>query len=349
MKALVLIATITAALFFAAGTAAAADLTNSTLPVKQAEKFYILPIEDIKSSKSNSFQLVVFRSIYNFMRIIPSVDVPEDNLMNDLFWLSPVLAKWDRIKQETAPKQVYDADYILYGDYDVKQKDPEKVVIRIGVWSKADNKNVFTKSYETATDIEIFDSIDLILKNVIEDVLKIDYSLGRLDFDIKAGSEKYDIFINNKLIDAADKKDYRKSMSVLGGQTYTINIVRPRDGRIVYSETKTLGAKENFQITYFATGSVIVDPVSYAQRGQKFIYTVDGKQAFENEEFTNMNALSNHNIIVVDDHTNLIYMGSFNVVDGLTSHVTPEEKWGGPLHVKLDLPGLAPCVRIVVA
>jgi hypothetical protein len=55
---------------------------NSSLPVRQASKFYILPIENITSENSNSFQLVVFRSIYNFMRIIPSLDVPDDKVMN---------------------------------------------------------------------------------------------------------------------------------------------------------------------------------------------------------------------------------------------------------------------------
>src|SRR5271157_1238362 len=160
MKNFGLFSLLFASSIFFSGPAWSDTLTNSTLPIKQASKFYILPIEDTKSSKSNSFQLVVFRSIYNFMRIIPSLDVPDDKLMNDLFWLSPVLAKWERVKAETAPKVVYDADYILYGDYDLIQKNPEKVTIKIGVWSKSENKNIFSRSYVTTTDIDIFDSID---------------------------------------------------------------------------------------------------------------------------------------------------------------------------------------------
>jgi hypothetical protein len=306
---------------------------GSANPVKQTVKFYILPIENITSENSNSFQIVVFRSIYNFMRIIPSLEVPDDKLMNDLFFLSPMLERWDRIKPEHAPKEVLEADYILYGGYEIKQKDPEKVIIKIGVWSRADNKNIFQQSYETATDIDIFDSIDLILKNVIENVLKIDYSLARIDFDIKTGSEKYIIYINNQLIDAADKKNYRKSMSVLGGQSYNIRIVRPRDGRVVYDVTKIFGAKETFAVTYFATGSIIVDPVQYASRGDVFAYSIDGKPVYENEFISNMNALTNHNIRVTDQRTNLVYESPFNVLDGETIHVTPAEKWGGPFHL----------------
>jgi hypothetical protein len=37
-------------------------------PVKGMSKFYILPIENIMNSKSNSFQLVIFRSIYDAYR-----------------------------------------------------------------------------------------------------------------------------------------------------------------------------------------------------------------------------------------------------------------------------------------
>ena len=334
MKNLALYSLLFASSIFFSGPAWSDALTNSTLPIKQASKFYILPIEDTKSSKSNSFQLVVFRSIYNFMRIIPSLDVPDDKLMNDLFWLSPVLAKWERIKAETAPKVVYDADYILYGDYDLIQKNPEKVTIKIGVWSKSENKNIFSRSYVTTTDIDIFDSIDMILKNVIEDVLKIDYSLARIDFDVKAGAGKYDIYINNKFIDTANKQDYRKSMSVLGGQSYTISVIRAQDGKTVYNTARVLGPKENFGVTYFATGNVIIDPVSYGISGRKYSYFVDGSPAYENEEFTNMNALSNHTLTVLDQNSNIIYKSPFNVLDGATTHVSPSEKWGGPIHVR---------------
>jgi uncharacterized protein YkuJ len=223
--------------------------TNSVPSIKQASKFYILPIQNITGENSNAFQLVVFRSIYNFMRIIPSIDVPDDKVMNGLFWLTSVLPEWSRVNAEYAPKEVYGADYILYGDYEIKQKSPEKVTIKIGVWSKSENKNIFNKSYVTATDEDVFDSIDLILKNIIEDVLKVNYSLARIDLYIRAGSEKYLIYINNQLIDTVDKKDYKKSLSVLGGQSYTISIARLRDGRTVNACTKTLGAKENLAVT----------------------------------------------------------------------------------------------------
>lgn len=302
--------------------------------VKQASKFYIIPIENIKNSKPNSFQLVVFKSIHSFMRIIPTLDVPDDKLMNDLFWLAPALERWDRISADHAPKEVNAADYILYGDYEIKQKDPEKVVIKIGVWSKAENKNVFTKSYTTGTDIEIFDTIDMILKNVIEGVLKIDYTLAKIDFDIKTGAEKYDIYINNKHIDTADKKDYQKGLSVLAGQTYAVKVVRSRDGKTVIAAAKTLAAKETLPVSYFANGSVVIDPVSYGERGRSFTYTVDGKTAYENQFISNMNALSSHSIKVVDQNSNLIYQGPFNVMDDATTHVYSEQKWGGAFHVK---------------
>lgn len=60
--------------------------------------------------------------------------------------------------------------------------------ITIGVWSKSDNKNISRKSYGSATDEDIFECIDLILK--------IDFTLARIDFDVKAGSGKYEIYIN---------------------------------------------------------------------------------------------------------------------------------------------------------
>lgn len=332
LKPLFILAAIFAALItnpVSAETTAEAQET-----VKQAPKFYILPIENIKSSKPNSFQLVVFKSIYSFMRIIPTLDVPDDKFMNDLFWLGPALERWERISADHAPKEALGADYILYGDYEIKQKNPERVLIKIGVWSKTDNKNVFTKSYETSTDVEIFDSIDLILKNVIEGVLKIDYSLAKIDFDIKTGAENYSIFINNKLIDTANKKDYQKGMSVLGGQTYAVKIIRTRDGKTVYSASKTLGPKETLPVSYFAAGSVIIDPVRYGERGRIFTYTVDGKPVHENEFISNMNALSNHSIKVIDQNSNLIYQSPFSVMDDATTHVVSEQMWGGPFHIK---------------
>ncbi|MGA2141186.1 MAG: hypothetical protein ABSG94_02090 [Brevinematales bacterium] len=318
---------------FVAGPAWTDTAANSTPYAKQVMKFYVLPLENIKSSKSSSFQLVVFRSIYDFLRIIPSLDVPDVKLMKDLSWISPILANWENIQPGYEPKEVFDADYILYGDYNLEKKNSEKVRIRIFVWSKADNKNIFSKSYETTTDIDLFDCIDTILKNVIVDVLKIKYSLARVNFDINPGAEKYDIYINGKLIDSADKRDYKKSMVVLSGQDYLISVIRSRGGMTVYSRSKTLGINETFTVSCFASGSVIIDPIIYCAAGKKYSYYVDGRPAYENEMITNISALSAHTLTVMDQFSNLACRQPFNAVDGDTIHVTPEDKWGGPFHV----------------
>jgi hypothetical protein len=273
------------------------------------------------------------------MRILSSLDVPDDKKLNDLFWLSPVLAKWERVNPDLAPKNVYDADYILYGDYDIKQKNPETIVLRIGVWSKEKNANIFTKSYDTTTDMEIFDTIDMILKNVIEGVLKIDFSLARIDFDVKTGIEKYDIYINNKLIEAITNSSYKKSLRVLGNQNYTISLVRERDNRQVYTSTQTLGVNQNISVKYFATGSVVVDPLKYKERGKSYVLYVDDELSSEGRLFEDMNALKEHNIKVVDQDKNTVYQQTFNVSDGATIHVTPEEKWAGPFHIKTYILG----------
>ncbi len=306
----------------------------SSLPVKQVSRFYILPIKDVKSSKSTSFQLVLFKSIYNFMRIIPSLDVPDERVLKDLSSLTPVLSKWETTNHDLVPDAVYGADYILYGDYYLKQKKPEKAVLRVGVWSKGDDKNIFSKTYETPTDIEIFDCIDMILKNVVDDVLKIDFTLARIDFDIKPGPENYEIYINNKLIDSPFNQDYKKSMNVLGEQLYIINLVRTRDGSTVYTESGKLAAKQDLAVGYTAACTVVINPVRYGISGRKYIYSVDGRPAYENEVFTNMSAVTNHSISVIDQDSNIIYQSPINIVDGATVNAAPEEIWGGPLHVR---------------
>jgi hypothetical protein len=73
--------------------------------------------------------------------------------------------------------------------------------------------------------------------------------------------------------------------------------------------------------------------VRYAERGRIFTYTVDGKKAYENGLITNLNALSNHTISVIDQNSNFVYQSSFRVADGETVHVSPEEQWGGPFHI----------------
>ncbi len=306
--------------------------SNSGAVIVQATKFYVIPIDNSTLLKQDSFQLVVFRSIYNFMRFIPSLDVPDDKLMNDLFWVSPMLSRWEKVNPSLAPKAIFEADYILYGDYTVKEKDPGKASITMRVWSKKDNKNVFTKTYITSTDIEIFDTIDTILKDVIEGTLRINYSVAKINFDVKAGKERYDIFINGKPIDSADKKDYKKALNVLGRQKYEVSIVRTRDGKTVYKDSKFLDTGEKFQISYVATGSALVDGIVHGVRGKEYHYSIDGTPSFPGQVYTNMNALTQHSILVLDAKSNTVYSSDFSVLDGAETHVTPEEKWAGPFH-----------------
>jgi hypothetical protein len=319
--------------------------TNASLPIaSQSTKFFVIPIETLTKKNPDAFQMVLFKSLYTFLRLIPSLDVPEEKKLNELFWLSPVLAKWERINPDLAPKMVYEADYILYGDYLIMQKVPSEVVsLSIGVWSKEKNKNVFSKTYVTGTDVEIFDTIDAVLKNVVENVLKIDFSLARININIKSGKERYDIYINQKLVERADTANYTKSFRVLGKQHYTVSIIRISDGNEVFQDEKDLKGNGFMNVDYVANGSVVVDPVRYQERGKKYSVTVDNKPVKDNQVLEDLNALNEHVIKVYNQSTNLIYSSKFNVKDGSTMHIAGEEKWGGLFHPKFYLFGNSIC------
>lgn len=294
----------------------AAPASTSPTPTHPS-KFYILPVETLPASNANYLRFAVSRSIYNFMRIIPSLDVPDAG---------------------QAPEG--DADYVLNIGYSPDKKDPGKTGVGILVWSKAGNTNVFMKTYETSTNAGISGSVNLILHDIIKDVLKTDYALAVLDFDVETGTDRYNIYINNKFDDAVNKRTFRKSISVLAGRSYNINIIRVSDGMTVYSQTKIPGTNENPRVTYIAMGNVIIDPVRYGVRGKKYFYAVDGMTAYENEEFTNMSAASNHILTVKDRASNIVYRGFIGINDGLTAHVVPEEEWIRQFHYELRLPGL---------
>jgi len=286
-------------------------------PAVHPLKFYILPVEPLSASNDNYLRFAVSRAVYNFMRIIPSLEVPDAGL---------------------SPEG--DADYVMNIGNSPDKNDKGKTDVGILVWSKAENTNVFMKTYEISPNSGVFGGVYLILQDVIKDVLKTDYVLAELDFDIESGTGRYNIYINNKFDDAVNKGVFKKSISVLAGLSYNINIIRVSDGMTVYNQQKTPLANEKLRVEYVAVGNVIVDPVRYGIRGKKYIYKVDGMPAYENEEFTNMSAASDHILTVEDQSNNIVYSGFIVINDGLTIHAVPEEETIWPVHYDLCLPGL---------
>lgn len=320
--------------FFLTSTVLWADDSGGSL-AERSKKVFIIPIEQsTRNPNPRSFDKVIFRSLFTFMSIIPSLDVPDTDQLEKFFWMSPILFRWDRVSTESAPQQILSADYIVYGDYELNKADKTKVGVTLAIWSKESNKTIFTQKYNTTTDIDVFDTIDQMLADIVRGVLHVDFSLARIRFELNCGKGTYDIFINNRKVDTYKDDSYNRSLSVLGKQTYHVMVRRKEDGRIVADKTALLKQGETLDITYIANGDAIIQPVAFAPYGTQYTYIFDGKPINPGSRITNLQALKPHSLVVSNDSQELICFTNFQIADQATVSITPEDRFPGAFHMK---------------
>jgi hypothetical protein len=134
--------------------------------------FMVVPFEnksDITNYKtSDNIKIIMYNSLYSFIRIIPNVNLLDNQSVGSV----PAALSSNSISNE--------ADVTVYGDYSLSGDPIEPLLalnlkIRVKDKIKEEQKVIFEKTYKSPTDIEIFDSIDRMIADVVKTVFKFNF------------------------------------------------------------------------------------------------------------------------------------------------------------------------------
>ncbi|OHD54350.1 MAG: hypothetical protein A2Y33_03720 [Spirochaetes bacterium GWF1_51_8] len=238
MKKLFILITLT---ILAAGTL----LFTQSAPIgEQARLLLILPVHNLSkksdTEKTEKYTVLLWRSLYNFTLHIPSMEVPPRDEIDDLEWDAANLG-------EIASN--FQAAFIIAGEVSLADS---RLAITVTVWDGVKNQAILQKTYDSATDFELLDTLDTIINNSVSAVLDTPVAIASLNFtDIKISDKPVDIFINGKKHATVGKSGYSDTLKILAGYAYKIEFIDSA-GTILNSMNVSLKDGETVKIEFAA-------------------------------------------------------------------------------------------------
>ncbi len=313
-------------------TAFADEITIKTEGPSKKGKLLIIPFENNVDTNyfvnSEIIKSILFRSFYTFIGFIPSINVPEEGILTNITVdISNVI--------DIATNE--DADIIIYGSYKFDgNKNNPVVTADLKAWTRDKLTNVFSKSYKTSTGVDIFDTIDEMIADVVKTTLNIEVNISTITFgDFRTGSEIYDLYINDKIMAKVTNSDFTYNLKVLPDTVYRVALKSLWNKTNALEAEVTLKKYKTINISHNAVGSVKINTLSLKDRWKTYSIYVDDIIVKERGILTNVQAGINHTLRVVDNHSNEVYKNSFYLHDGETKSYSPGEKSPGLFHAKL--------------
>jgi hypothetical protein len=260
-------------------------------------KVLIIPLVNESDTKqyanSHLIQSILFKSLYCFLGVLPSISVPDEKELKTIQWDSNRIGK---IAEENK------ADFILFGDYHLSgKKTNPNAEIHVRIWSFSKKEMIFAKNYETSTDIELFDTVDKIIGEGAEGILNTKVDIASISFgSFKIGVEPHYIYLNNRLIAIATNGQFSLTLRVPAETKYTVVVSRLFNHSIeeqqsiapklleegfnfikinpiilsylqpVFSSELTLKAGENAGFSYESEGHVEIFPIRNRRWNKKY-------------------------------------------------------------------------------
>lgn len=288
--------------------------------------------EKFKDNQAYAPKILIFNTLYNFIRILPNVNVPTRNKIKSI-------GKKFKGSAITELKNIalkHNSKFIIFGNIRLEGDtiDPE-ATIGIKVWSQDENKFVFEKSYKTALDLDLFDAVDQMIIDIIETTFKIQAKFATLNINnFKIGSDTYQLYINNKKFEVITNSSFSFSTKVLANTPYNIMVERVKDRAMVINTSFTLEENESTNISYSARGVVNIDPVLYKDPKKQYRILLNGQKITNHAPIESLDASKEHNLMVLDNKSIMQFHESFLLKDNETITIQPIANWGGIFHLR---------------
>lgn len=278
------------------------------------ERLLILPFENLSDTNqfpvSTAMDEVIFKSLYNFIGIIPDLDVPDESEMRDPD-LRENLQKSARLN---------DAKYVVSGDYTFRDDDgTEQIVITLKIWSYVKNDYLYNEVYTTELGLDFLDTVDLIIEDIIEQTLNIQMEIALIRFqDINVGSEEHSIYINRKKMTDITNSNYTESVRVLANQDYLIRI-RNSTWDLVYQTNWAPEPGDVLDVDYDGTCSIIIEDIEFQRPDRNYILLLNDQLIIQDIGLDQMPSGMDYTFKMYVDQTNLyqsetVYLKSHDTV-----------------------------------
>lgn len=306
-------------------------LISTTFAFAEDKKILILPFENKADTNEYGMAKIVdtmlFNSVYNFVGVMPGVDAPEKSFLLETEW------NLSNIPAVAASNNV---DFVIYGDFTMEGDSIEpNVNITVNIWMSEQTNISFTKKYTTGTGYELLDTIDEIIADTAGDIFKRRIYMATLEFrGFEVGSEKYEIFANNKSIATIASNEFEFKMSIVAETNYEIKLKRLRDEVFVGVKNYNLekGTKDIY--TYTAKGSISIAELKGKKRGHTYTLLLNGKEMSEKQQLSDMPAGINYLFTVVDNEETdtkkrMMVSNNFVLLDSEAKEIKPNVSRGG--------------------
>lgn len=216
------------------------------------QKALLLPFEMQGQSASYpaavSIGDLLFNSLYEYLSILPFIELPEKTELQALRPDSPA-----------ALSRQQKSEYLVMGSYTLSgEKEQPQVDILIQVWSAQSRSFILEESIRTTADLDIFDSIDRIASDSLLKAFNIKSQFAVMRFSgFQTGVEEYQLYINNKLRASVTNENFDFSLRILGDTPYKVVLRHIRAG-VVYRERLTVPSGTVTNISYKATGTLYI-------------------------------------------------------------------------------------------
>jgi len=294
-------------------------------------KVLIIPFNNEANKKiyknSSLYREILFRSFYSFIGFIPSLDVPDDDVLRNINLGSALVEKFAEEKN---------VDIIIYGNYHLEgeRKEPE-VVYNLKVWDSSKKTNIIDLKYKTSTGREIFDTIDEMMSKVLTSALNISADSATIVFEnFNIGKEQYELFVNNKKIDTITNTDYNYKLRIVPDVDYVVQLKRKRDNGEALHSVIRLQKYQIISIGYTGYGKVQVNSIAYKDNLKKYSLFLNDKEVVEGQLISNLQAGLKYTLSVKNDRQEEVFREDFYLRDAEVKVVNPCEKDYSPWHFK---------------
>ncbi len=307
-------------------------LSSPGFTQQNSKKVLILPLQnkiktsDFAADQVANFEDLSFYGLYNFFVTLPFTEMPAKDKLRRTSWDSDQISTLGKGEK---------ADYIIYGTYTLQgDKFEPDITINLKVWGG--DKIVFSRTYETRLDLDIFDTIDLMIIDALESAFKIKARIATLDFNnFKIGNEDYVLYVNNKEIAQVKGRDFNLSLKVLADTDYTVQLERVKDRKIVLEQKLKLKPGENRWVNYQAQGTVNLGTIGYKENKRTYKVQINGQDIQEGQSLSGLEVGIPYNLLILDDKNLIQGKESFYLKDGDTLNLSPSVNWGGAFHIRV--------------